>query len=471
VAVPSLPKDLPRTFALSAVAVAVAAGLLGSAVGGTGGAVVLVLLQVLGLGLWLWLGSAIGRGWATATFVVGAAWALLFLVPSAVYAVSPRYLPGLNATGAIAVVDTALFALLAGAVLSERGRPRRAPLRVVRVRATPIVRGAAVVWFALGLLGLVGLMLHAGGPAAYVSNLDQTAGLNSGLFYVVWLALAVRFAPSAVAFLHWSRGERLGRVTIACVVIGIGLLLLTGARSFIAVGAAQLLLASALLRGGPSLRRIAPAAVIGGLLLVFGLGTIKRHQSYNAQHPDAPLSLATYAVDVAPATAVDAYVNNYVDTVRLVAIARAVVPSMAPYETVRPLELLALKPLPSGIRPDVPRDPAITRVFEPGGGSAYAEPLQVTAFLAGGPIAVAFAFALLGFAIARLDRWLAAPVERSPAVAAGAIALCVQIPVMIRSGLPNGFAFLAVEVLGTAAVTWSVAGGRFRDLRPRRRVT
>jgi hypothetical protein len=110
----------------------------------------------------------------------------------------------------------------------------------------------------------------------------------------------------------------------------------------------------------------------------------------------------------------------------------------------------------------VARDSTILRVFEPEGGSAYAEPLQVTAFLAGGPIGVAVVFLIVGFGIARLDRWLAAPVERSPALAAGAVALCIQIPVMLRSGVPNGVAYLAVETIGTLVITWSVANGSIR---------
>jgi hypothetical protein len=422
-------------------------------------AVPLVLLQLAGLYAWFREGWRIGRGWASANFITGAAWLVLFLGPCVIYAVAPRYLTGLNVIGAVAVVNLSLFGLLAGYMLSApRGRSRAAT-RQIAIRSPQEKPGRAAACFAAGLLGLAVLFAHAGGPFAYLSRLDATAGLNSGLFYVVAIALALRFSPFAVVFLRWARGARVGPRGWAFVAAGLGLLMLTGARSFVAVGAVQLIFASLLLRGRPSLVRTLPVAVITTLVLVFGVGTIKRHQTYNVQHPRDRMSLIAYAEDVAPYTAVDAYANNYVDTVRLVAVARAVVPHLAPYEGARPIVELALKPIPSTIRPAITRNSAISRVFDPHGGYAYATPLQVTAYLAGGPIAVALVFVLVGFAVGRLDEWLAQPALRSPAAAAAAIALAVQVPVMLRSGVPNGIAFLGTEVLGTAVVTWLVAGG------------
>ncbi|MCW3067367.1 MAG: hypothetical protein JWN32_4539 [Solirubrobacterales bacterium] len=456
-----------RALALLAAGVAIASAVLGSTVGGSGAAVLLVLLQIAGLGVWFRAGWRIRRGWATANFVTGAAWLALFLGPCAVYAVAPRHLPGLDAAGAIGVVDVSLFALLAGYVLTMRSAPVVAERRRIEVRPTRERPARAVAWFVVGLAGLAVLLAHAGGPAAYLSHLGETAGLNSGLFYVVWIALALRFAPFALVFVRWLRGVPVGPAVTALVLAGLALVMLTGARSFVAVGAVQLVLASALLRGRPSLARLAPIALVAGVALVFGLGTIKRHQSYNAQHPGAQLSLWTYATDVAPSSLVDAYVNNYVDTVRLVAVARSIVPKLAPYEGPRPLVELALKPVPSSIRPNVHRNREIAKVFDPHGGFAYAEPLQATAYLAGGPFVVALAFALVGLVVGRLDRWLATPALRSPVATAAAISLCVQIPVMLRSGVPNGVAFLGIEVLGTAAVTWSVCGGSLLTRRRR----
>jgi hypothetical protein len=429
-------------------------------------AVLLTLLQAGGLAAWLWLGTRLGRGWATANAATGAAWALLFLVPCAVYTVAPHYLAGYDVASALAVVDVSLLAMLAGYRLGLGAGPLRARGPLVAVWRTPVLPRRAAGWFVVGLIALGVLMAHAGGPRAYLSRLDQTAGLNAGLFYVVAVALALRFGPSAIATLRWAGGAPLGRAGIATVAAGLGLLLLTGARAFMAVGLAQLLLTFALVRRRPSLRRLAPVALVAGLVLVFGVGAVKRHQSYNAQHPGAPLSLAAYLWHVAPGTTVDAYVNNYVDTVRLVAMAHRVVPAQAPFEGARPLEMLLLKPIPSGLRPAVARDPQIRRGFVPAGGFTYAEPLQVTAYLAGGPAAVVVAFVLVGVGLSRLDRWLTRDRPRHPAALAAAVAAAVQVPVLLRSGLPDGAAFFGVEVLGMAAVTWHVAGG---ELSRRRR--
>ena len=464
---PGARRPAPETaLAALAVPLAVAAVWLGAAEGGTGAVVVLVLLQALGLAWWFRAGLRIGRGWATANFVLGTAWVALFLIPSLVYAVAPSYLESFDPMDAVAVVNVSLFALLIGYAADQWRRPVRADGPLLAVRTADVRPWRAAGWFGVGLLGLGVLMLNAGGPREYLSKLGETAGLNAGLFYVIWLVLALRFAPTAVAFVRWSRGTGAGRAALAGFAVAIVLLSLTGARAFVAIGAAQLLLSYALVKRRPSLRRVAPVAILAGLLLVFGLGTVKRHQTYNTQNPQAQLSLLEYAVDVAPSDAVDAYVNNYVDTVRLVALADAVVPDSAGYEGFRPLVQLLLKPIPSQLRPDVERDPVISQTFDPEGPFAYAEPLQVSIFLAGGPIAVGLVCFLLGFGVSRLDRWLAAPRVRSPATAAAAIAAVVQIPILIRSGIPNGAAFFGIEVLGTAAVTWHVAGGRLpRQLR------
>lgn len=460
----------PSLLAAAGAAAAVAAGALGGIVGGRAGALALVFLQGLGLACWFGQAAVLRRSWATAAFVTGAAWVALFAIPSFVYAVAPRYLHGFNATGAIAVVDVSLFAMLLGQAFGLRGA-RDSP-GAVRLALGPGAGSVALAvrWFVVGVVGLAILIAHAGGLRAYLHGLGSTAGLNAGLFYVVSLVLALRIGPTAAITVRWAARTPVGRALWMLLLAGMGLIAITGARAFVAVGAVQLLLLFAVLRRPPLLRRTAPIAVLGAVLLVFGVGTIKRYETYTTQHPTTQRSFGDYAVHIAPGEALDAYVNNYVDSVRLIAVARSIVPGRAPYEGVRPLEELALKPIPSGLRPELHRNRQIAGVFDPQGAFAYAEPLQVTAFLAGGPLAVLLAFVLLGWGIARLDRWLATPAIRHPGPLAAAVAAAVQVPVLIRSGIPNGVAFLAIEVIGAGVVTAHVArSGRLsRSLRVRR---
>ncbi len=424
------------------------------------------LTALQGAGLWVWIrmSSAHGRGWATAGGVLAASWVALFTIPSLAFAIDPARLGGLDAPSAIAIVDLSLFALIAGVLLEQRKGVPRARTELLDVApATPSQR-RAIGWFAVGLAGLGILMAHAGGPRAYLSNLQGTGGANAGLFYVVWLTLALLYAPMAMVFFDWSQRCATSRRVIAAVALGTALLLLTGARLFGAVGGVQLLLAYALVRRRVPLDRLVVPVVLVGAVLVFGGGAIKRYQSYEVAHPRTAVSFGRYLVAIAPDEVVDAYVNNYVDGVRLAGLARSIVPDRADPEGLRPLATVLLKPIPSGLRPELGRDRLIQETFEPRGPYVYAEPLQVTGYLAAEGYGVILAFVLLGWVVARLDRWLVAPVRRAPATALTAISAVVQLPVLVRSGLPGGVAFAGIEVLGTLAVTWHIAGGRPLEL-------
>src|SRR4051812_511539 len=137
----------------AAAAIIVCAAVLGARSGGVSASVALVVTQLIGLGIWFGLGGGLGRAWATANAVTGAAWVVLFVVPSAVYAVAPSHLPGLNAVGAIAGVNVSLFAMTAGYALVLRGRPSRARAAQLAVLPAEASSRRAAAWFGAGLLG------------------------------------------------------------------------------------------------------------------------------------------------------------------------------------------------------------------------------------------------------------------------------------------------------------------------------
>jgi hypothetical protein len=452
-----------RGFYLVTAGLAIATAAL-EPTGGRALVFLLLALQGCGLGLWFWMGSRHARAWTTANAVTGAGWILLFTIPSAIYAVAPGKLAGLDPAAGLGMVDLSLFAMIAGVLFEQRRSVPRAETSRLDIRPVEMNRRRAIGWYVVGLMGLLLLMAKSGGPIAYLKNLQGTAGANAGLFYVIWLTLALRYSPAAVGLGFWCRNQPLSRGTKVATVVGLALLLLTGARLFGVVGASQLLLTYALVRRRPRLARVAPVTIAALALLVFGGGAVKRYQTYKTQHGGSGLGFGTYLTKVAPGETVDAYANNYVDTVRLMAMARSIVPDKASPEGIRPLLTVILKPIPSGLRPALHRDPQIRRTFEPAGPYVYAEPLQVTGYLAGVGVGVVLLFVLTGYLVAKLDRWLVSSRKRSAWTALAAICACVQVPVFLRSGLPGGAAFAGIEVLGTLTVTWHIAGGRLREL-------
>lgn len=419
----------------------------------------LCVVQVLGIAVLARSGGARERGWRTGAAVIAASWFPLFTVPCLVYAIDPSLLPQGSDVRATAIVNLSLFALLLGMSV---GRPHddKAPGLITADANEPADR-RLIAWFCIGLAALVGLMSANGGPAEFVSNLDRSGAMSAGLIYVVWLALAIRFAPVVRAGANWAQGRPIGRWTLAALIVGTVLIGLTGARAFVAVAGVQILLTYALLRRPVRLRVVAPAMVVLGILLVFAVGIVKRYQGYT-HAVDPGIGFIDYVQERAGPELVESYVNNYVDTVRLIALAEDITPRRAPYEEGRLVLRLLAKPIPRSVRPDVPRNGTIEENFTPSGGYSYAVPLQAALYLAWGPGALVLGFLALGAAIRTLDVWLAAPRTRPLSHVLAAIACVVQVPVLLRSGVPEGLSFLLIEVVGVWAVAASSVTRRSR---------
>jgi len=309
-----------------------------------------------------------------------------------------------------------------------------------------------VAWWLLGFAALAALLLRHTNPLDYLLHLDRSAALNLGAFYLVALALLMRFAALAWAAGRWSRGEALEPLAIALAVVGTGLIALTGSRLFVALALADFLLLYVLLRRPVALRRVAPYVLAIGVFIVFGVGTLKRYQGYNASHPDAKVTLAHYATEQAPSELASAYANNYVDGVRLVAIADRLVPRSADWEGGRALLEMAIKPLPRPIRPDIERQDVLREAFNPTEDYAFAMPLVAIAFLAGGILVVLLVSLGTGALVGWLDRGLSTD-WGSPARAAVLVVAVISFPSVMRGGVPAGVVLLLIDVAGM----WVVA--------------
>lgn len=390
------------------------------------------------------------RGWRCAEFGVAASWALLFTTPCWLYALDTGLLDRGSAPRATLLTNIALYGYLLGLMLwRSTGPPVAGAMPVVAVRPR---LGVLKAWWLLGFSALAVLLLRHGDPFEYLSRLDETQTTTRGAFFLVALALLMRFSTLAWATARWSLGEALEPRAVGLIVASTALMALTGGRLFVAVALVDFLLLYVLLRRPLTLRRVAPYAIVAALLIVFGIGTIKRYQGYEAANPGTNVGFLEYATERAPRELVAAYANNYVDSVRLLAIADSVVPGSASYEGGRPLVELLVRPLPNAVRPDIDRQPVLRQAFEPGGAGAYAMPLPVTSFLAGGILVMVLASLAVGAFVGRLDRSLASDCQRAGTVTVLVVAI-VSVPGVIRAGVPAGVILLLVEVAGM----WLVA--------------
>ncbi|MDQ3721752.1 MAG: hypothetical protein M3376_01495, partial [Actinomycetota bacterium] len=208
------------------------------------------------------------RGWRSAELVVATVWMLLFTAPCWLYALDPQLLDVGSAAPATLIVNLALYGYGLGLVLRPAtGPPVEGPVAVAPMQPRPRV---LLAWWFLGVAALAVLLLRHGDPLDYLTQLDRTASLNRGAFYLVALALLMRYAALAWAAGRWSRGEPLEPLAITLAIAGTLLIALTGARLFVAVALVDFLLLYVLLRRPIPLRRIAPYAAAIGLLIVFG---------------------------------------------------------------------------------------------------------------------------------------------------------------------------------------------------------
>jgi hypothetical protein len=443
----------------------IAAATIGSAIltlsGERGaGARALAVLGQVGMTAVFIFGATRGTGgWCSPGGIVAIAWLLLFTVPSAAYAIDPTLLklpygPSTLTVDTLQIVNLALAATLLGWIAATRRAPGdrlgSAPaLAVARFRVRP---AWCVALGTLGALAVAAMIAHAGGVTAYLTNVDRTAGTNAGLTYVLGVAMCLKFAAGMPLLSSWSRcapGSRLALCGFVLADVGVGVLL--GARGLILVGFAQFFILRSLIWRAPTRRVVVPLLLVSAMV-VFGFGAMKRYVSYRHQHPGTTLSLPGYLRTRAPREVVDAYVNNYVDSVRLIAMVRSLVPSQAGYEPRYQFLHVVLHPIPSSIRPAINRNPRIAQVLVPGGGTAYAVPLIGSVFLGFGVYGVAIVSLLVGWLTGRLDLLLGRGRRRGATFAVAFACVATGMPLVLRSGLPEGLAFAALDVVVGAIV-------------------
>src|SRR6266480_1954225 len=365
-------------------------------------ATALCVAQTIGV-VWLMrLGTGGSRAWATARFTTAAAWLPLFLVPCWIYTIDPTLLKTTSTLDQpIAITTLSLFAMIAGSLTLRPTVPSRQSSSTLSTDHLEVSVRSIVLWFVFGLLCLALLMAVNGGPVAYVTNLDKSAQLNRGLLYLIWAILFLRFAPLAALATRWGSGRAAGPFLIATFVAGSSVMLVTGARAYLAVAAAQLLLLFVLLRRPIPLRRVVPIALVSGFLIIFGIGAVKRFQSYQLTHPRTSVTTA----------------------------------------------------------------PAIKRELEPSSAYVYAIPLQATAYLQFGLPGVVMVFLLVGALVATIDRRLQRQEQISVQAVLVLVTLAVQIPILLRSGVPAGAVFLLLDVIGVWIAAVTVTGQTRRQVR------
>lgn len=433
--------------------IAAAAALAGA---GVAASYCLAVVQVFGVVWLVTLGWHQSRQWATATVITAAAWLVMFTIPSWIYAVD-RELYGVASplSETLALVNVGLFALIAGVVLARRGgtEPRNGPRKVVLVPERLANRRLAM-WFVLGVLSLAVLFVANGGPVNYLSNLDETERMNSGLTYVIWGILAMKFVALIVIAERWAAGRRPG-VLLAIAAAGICLVLFAVGRAFITIALCQLLLVFVLLRRSLPAWQVACAAALAGLVLVFGLGAVKRYHGYQDSTGRENVSFVDYAADVAIPESVRVYATNYADGVRLVGLARDIVPGEAGHEFGRAFLRLAVHPVPSPLRPEVGHDPALDRLYEPQSGFSYAIPMHAMAYVQFGWAGVVAIFAALGVLLHLVDRRLEARGALRLSDFLALVTLAFYVPFMLRASVPGGVVFALLEVVGIWVVAHS----------------
>jgi hypothetical protein len=308
------------------------------------------------------------------------------------------------------------------------------------------------VWLIIGLFGLATFVVLAGGPVAYLSRLGETGSRASGLIYVIWLALALKYSGLTVLGHYWASGKGRRR-NVVLLVVGVTLLLsMFGQRAFIGLMFVQVAMLYTLIRRPIPVRIAAPVALAVVAAITFGIGTVKRYDSYRSQPSVEKLSFIDYVRERAPKEVVRAYVGNYADGVRLIALARTVVPHRANYEKGRGFVRLAFQPIPSFVRPKVRVAEPLRPLLEVNDGYSYALPIPLVSYVEFSFIGVLLGGGVLAFALIAVDRQLAKD-RRDLSSLLVLVAIAVQIPFCLRTGMPRGVSFAALDVIGM----WIVA--------------
>jgi hypothetical protein len=141
--------------------------------------------------------------------------------------------------------------------------------------------------------------------------------------------------------------------------------------------------------------------------------------------------------------------------VRLIALARAIVPKRAEYQHGRVVLQLLVQPIPRVLRPPVDSDPVIEQTFNPGGGNSYALPLQLVSYIQFGLPGVGVVGFFLGFFMVGIEGLIRRPQQSLPMLLLG-VATAIQVPFLLRTGVPRGLALGALEVFGAYVVARTI---------------
>jgi len=440
---------------VAAVCAAVAAGL---AAGGQNHAVT-YMLAVLETALVAWLAAlswSRERGWARSGVICALAWIPTFLIASWIYAVNPSLLDVGPPNGAIATVDLSLVCFIAGYAWVARASAAGAVAPYVSVREATLRPRWVIAWVAVGCLGFAVIFAVTGGPVHFIDSVSHEGSLTRGRTYFIAMALALVFVAQVAACVRWSRGARLSRRLILVLLLALGLSATLGSRQLIAVPIVELVLYYALVRRRISVRVGLPVLLAGALVIVVGLGMVKRYGNYLQLHPGTRISRLDFFVTKGPGDFASSYAGNSADGVRLIALGERTVPRLAPPEYGKEALRLLLQPLPSGIRPKVPTAPAIQAAIYPSPVLSYAQPLQLVSYLQFLYPGVVLAFLILGAATGRLEQALASvSVRRRPSTLLVLVAVTVQVVTVLRSASAGALAVALIEVFGLWAVARS----------------
>jgi hypothetical protein len=444
---------------LAVIAAVCGAGTAILAAAGQGRAVT-YLLAALQTVLVAWLG-ALGwteeRTWARAGVIVAGAWIPTFLISSWIYAINPSLLDIGPPNRAMATVDLSLVCFIAGYAWAVRRRgvdlAAQAIAPYVAVRPAALSRRWTITWVAVGCLGFGVIFAVTGGPIHFISNLSNEGSLTRGRTYFVAAALALVFIAQVGACVRWARGDSLSPRMIGALVLAFALVTTLGARELLAVPLVELALYYGLVRRRLSVRVGLPLLLACALVVIVGVGMVKRYGNYVDTHPGTHIGRLAYLFTKGPGDFMSSYASNTADGVRLVALGERTVPRYASPEYGKEALRLLLQPIPSGIRPKVSTAAAIEAAIYPSTVDSYAQPLQLVSYLQFLYPGVVIAFLLLGTATALLERALvAAKGPRRPSTLLLLVALTVQVPAFLRSASAGAVAVAVIQVLGLWAV-------------------
>ncbi len=410
-----------------------------------------------------WLG-ALGwtpeRTWARTGVIVALAWIPTFLIASWIYAVNPSLLDVGPPNRAIATVDLSLVCFMAGYAWPARStrinRDDRAPGTIapyVAMRHAMLSRGWAIAWVVVGCLGFCVIFAVTGGPIHFISHLSNEGSLTRGRTYFVAAALALVFIAQVATCVRWACGAALSRSLIGALILALALAATLGARELLAVPIVELALYYGLVRRRMNVRMGLPLLLAGALVIVVGVGMVKRYGNYVATHPGTHVGRLAYLFTQGPGDFMSSYAANTADGVRLIALGERTVPHYAPPEYGKEALRLLLQPVPSGIRPEVSTAPALKAAIYPSPVDSYAQPLQLVSYLQLVYPGVVVVFLILGAATGRLEQSLAAAGgPRRPSTLLLLVALAVQVPALLRSASSGAIAVALIEVVGLWAV-------------------